>query len=286
MHRCEKCGKNFNKKSNYIVHLNKKFPCVKPQLPEGVKLYICELCEYSTDIKCNFLKHKNRKNPCIQIEEKIINSKDYDINDPKKAIEEICKQYKITHAQVIDMLNSGNNIHIEKIENNTTNNINNTTNNITNNINITINPFGKEDLSHIDNKKARRILNNGLLAVSKYIEYVHQDKDAPQNHNVYIGSWSGRANINMYNGKKWAMVNKEDVIPTLIDNCMDFINDKMDELDKKNPEDEKIYRMANRLKTAYDENDMTKLKCISKEIQKTLYNNKDIIKDTIKKHKL
>ena len=39
--------------------------------------------------------------------------------------------------------------------------------------------------------------------------------------------------------------------------------------------------MANRLKSAYDNNDVSKLKSIAKEIRKTLYNNKNIVKNTI-----
>ena len=63
---------------------------------------------------------------------------------------------------------------------------------------------------------------------------------------------------------------------------MDFINDNLEKLDKNDLDDERISIMANRLKTAYDDNDTVKLKCIAKEIQRTLYNNKKIVKNTIK----
>lgn len=261
MYECVKCNKTFIKKGDYTRHINRKTPCIK------IELYICEHCDYKTNRKYNFIKHKNRKTTC---------NSEQNIEESHK-IEEIKKPFEFQ-----DELKKLYDKYKISINNGTINNINNNINNI--NL-ITINPFGKEDLSHIDNTKAKKILNNGLLAVSKYIEYVHQDSDVPQNHNLYISGWNSRSNVNMFNGKKWIIADKDDVIPQVIDNCMDFINDKIEELDETNPEDEKILRMANRLKTAYDNNDVGKLKCVAKEIQKTLYNNRDIIKDTLKKHK-
>ena len=272
---CDRCGKEFYHKSAYTKHINKKFSCIKVVLNDN-HVYVCNVCGYSTDVKCNLTKHQNRKNPCEPGEynnETTLSNDDTEMF--KKELADLCNKYNIPN--IPDMKDIPN---IKNINNGTIINCSNSTVNV-----ITINPFGQEDLSHIDNKKARRILNNGLLAVSKYIEYVHYDENTPQNHNVYIGGWNNRANVNVYDGKKWVVIGKEDVIAQVIDNCMDFINDKIDELDKNNPDDEKIFIMANRLKTAYDDNDVSKLKCVAREIQRTLYNNKGIPKQTMKKQK-
>ena len=62
--------------------------------------------------------------------------------------------------------------------------------NIQNNIqnNIKIYAYGKEDLSHILEKDFKNILNKGFKSVPNLVEYIHSNKNKPENHNIYISA--------------------------------------------------------------------------------------------------
>ena len=67
LYKCKKCLKEFNKKSNYKAHLNKKFPCkldtslknnsiLVPNMEHNSR-YICNYCNRSYSRKPNLNKH-------------------------------------------------------------------------------------------------------------------------------------------------------------------------------------------------------------------------------------
>ena len=77
---------------------------------------------------------------------------------------------------------------INNNSNNTTNTTNITNNNLTNNVTvqIQINPFGKEDISHITLEDYKKCLEQRFPGLFEYIKLVHLNKNAPQNHNVLL----------------------------------------------------------------------------------------------------
>jgi DNA-directed RNA polymerase subunit RPC12/RpoP len=84
-YKCEKCNKEFNKKSNYIKHINKKKPCIVDENNENnvnnvntdkinTIIYKCGKCNKEFNKKSNYTYHINKKNPCnskLLINEKI-----------------------------------------------------------------------------------------------------------------------------------------------------------------------------------------------------------------------
>jgi hypothetical protein len=84
-----------------------------------------------------------------------------------------------------------------KIINNQSNtNCNNT---IHNNINFLA--FGNEDYSFISEDKLKSLLNKGFDSVPKLIEYLHFNKNKPENSNIYISNIKDPY-IMVFNGNK------------------------------------------------------------------------------------
>ena len=94
----------------------------------------------------------------------------------------ICKEKNTNNLTTI---NNNTNIISNNITTTTTNNTLNNTNNITNNITITI---GKEDLSYLTIKDIVEMIKRGFCCELEYISKVHQNPDAPQNHNIIFSN--------------------------------------------------------------------------------------------------
>jgi DNA-directed RNA polymerase subunit RPC12/RpoP len=286
--------------------------------------YVCNRCSKIFLLKGDYTRHLKRKNPCEKIECEIenntfeINDKDkiYEKNDMKSEIKDNTfinllfdkldkMQNKMDNMQEkIDDLSDENKILREKVEyvemsikdslntvNNTVNS-NNTINNNTVNVNINLKSHGKEDYEFITENVWKKILDGGFGSIYKLIEYVHFNKDKPEYHNVYMPSKKQNMYVMVYNGNKWKLVNKKDIISTLKENGIGFIEGKFDELNNENKLTEKAKKgMRNFLKeynnncNIENENDnIIKKKLdsqIEKEIELILYNNKDIVMETI-----
>ena len=140
LYKCNKCNKEFNRKSNYINHINRKFPCnnlvienilLNESSVTEKQLYKCETCHK----KSNYTKSDN------EIVSELKNYKNEYFN--------LLVKYEELQNKFID-LNKNN------IINNTTNNnniINNNTNNI---INITLTNFGNDPRKKIALASSRR----------------------------------------------------------------------------------------------------------------------------------
>ena len=140
LYKCNKCNKEFNRKSNYINHINRKFPCNNLVIDNIIlnessvtekQMYKCEKCHK----KSNYTKSDN------EIVSELKNYKNEYFN--------LLVKYEELQNKFID-LNKNN------IINNTTNNnniINNNTNNI---INITLTNFVNDPHKRIVLASSRR----------------------------------------------------------------------------------------------------------------------------------
>jgi len=76
LYKCNKCNKEFNRKSNYITHINRKFSCnnlvieniilddtnsVSESSVTEKKMYTCETCLKEFNKKSNYTSHINKK---------------------------------------------------------------------------------------------------------------------------------------------------------------------------------------------------------------------------------
>jgi DNA-directed RNA polymerase subunit RPC12/RpoP len=69
-YKCEKCNKEFNQKSNYLKHINRKNSCIL--IDNNIIIYKCEKCNKEFNHKTNYLYHINKINSCndINLQEK------------------------------------------------------------------------------------------------------------------------------------------------------------------------------------------------------------------------
>ena len=66
-YKCTKCNKEFNQKSNYIAHINRKKSCILNDNDcevHNTLNYKCIKCNKEFNKKSNYIKHINNKNPC------------------------------------------------------------------------------------------------------------------------------------------------------------------------------------------------------------------------------
>jgi hypothetical protein len=256
----------------YYEKLKHTYSIDKFQIPnKKMKEYICDTCDKKFNKKSGYTDHLNRKNPCKKIEVIDIKNILQEITNLKTKLDDVEKENK----KLKEMITSNDN---KNITNNNTQN-NNTLNNVEtmNVVNIVLNGFGNEELSHLTEKQIREILKKGFKSIPKYIEYVHFNDKAPSNKNICITNRRDNT-VNVYNGKKWILQNKEEFLDEIRGKGMDFIYKNVDELDEKNIEDQKILKIINRFIKSYEDEDKDKLKMIDKDIQLILYNNNKDVK--------
>ena len=117
LYKCEQCNKEFNKKSNYLSHINKKNPCNSNDLIQENKILLDKIKE---------LENVQKYNTQLEKENIQLKTENEKINELYNNLLNKCISNNTTN-------NNSNN-------NNTTNN--NTTNNI---IKIKLVNFGQED---------------------------------------------------------------------------------------------------------------------------------------------
>ena len=230
--------------------------------------YICDTCKKKWKNKTDFTRHQNKKNPC--------------------------KIYRISNVDKINLLiNKINELEnkmseMEKIKPTITNNTNNNTNNTNNiinkidNINITITPiaFGKEDLSVLTDKIAKRILSRGFKSIPEFVKTLHFNEDIPEYQNVYIPNWRDKSNILVFDGSKWNLENKDEILNDLKDKGIEYIQTKFDELDENDKNDIMIIKKIKRFLESHEEE--KKIELLKKDLLLILYNNRELVEKTRK----
>ena len=218
---CSICNKNFgNRKSNYIIHINRKIPCLKiphnpSQIPHNAEfhqnIFSCEFCNKSFSRKDNltrhiniWCKHTNKNNNTISNE--IINEIK-DIKQEHKKIIKINEEIKQENKEMKKKIKKleKQNKSITQINKNTTNT--NSHNNITNTINIT--NFEKFDYNKITDDVLLKLINaialkdacNNNLIIDA-IKEIHFNDKYPENMNMYIAD-KNRGIMKVCNQNKW-----------------------------------------------------------------------------------
>lgn len=285
-YQCKKCFKVFKTKQILTKHYNRKIPCTKNNIIEIIPNYSKETPNYSKKTP-NYSKMElegglniiKKIKPKCEYCNKFYSTK-YNLNKHFK----ICKSkllYEKTQSELQMKYNClMNEIEILKKEksnhiiNNTENNItiNSTINNNTqNNINITVNPFGNEIYDYLSDKSYRCAINSRIGGIVKLIKDINFNTAYPQNHNVYIPNKKDKYAM-IYNGNKWILNKKDDVIDNLINNNFLRINNYYEENNNKLSIKEK-QNIEKLNKMIID----GQPKQLQDSIYLVLYNNRDLI---------
>jgi hypothetical protein len=139
--------------------------------------------------------------------------------------------------------------------------------------NITLIAYNKQpDLSHLTNRDYLRIMNKGFKSVPKLIEEIHFNPNKPENQNIYIPNIKNNYAM-VWNGKKWDLTNRKEIIEDMYDNNSNILIEKMEEMDGNNIKDS----IKRKFKRFIEKKEDDKIKNrIKDEIKLLLYNNKEV----------
>jgi hypothetical protein len=249
VYACPRCLCEFQKKSHYDCHVNRKHKC---ELDASHKN---ELNTNTLNLILEELKNVKEDNKKIKEDNKQIKE--------QMQIMEI-KYNAITEQASLQHVNNGS---ITKINNKGT--INNTT--------INVVAFGKENMDFSIDEIGK--LCQGNKTVPNLINYMHFNESKPENHNVYMPNRKNKSEVFVHNGVKWMLADKKTTVEQLIDKGIEYVEGKMEELSTVISKSK--YNAVERAIDAYNENEgdanNEANKKITKDIELILYNNKDLI---------
>jgi hypothetical protein len=275
-HKCPKCKKRFGQKGHLEYHVTNN-ACKEYS-------HYCDLCGKGFTTASSMHRHINSNcavkkendnnnneilNRLIQMEAemKLTNKK-------MKMLEKDNKKVKKLELTVEKLSNENKKIKkVNKtIQTNSNNNNNNSINNGTViNAAITLVGYGNEDMSKIDKAEILKVLQSGFNSTLKLTEAVHFNPKYPEGQNIYISNMKDKYAM-MYDGEKWTLTTKDELINTIYEDKKDYIENNLEHfIDSLTP-----FRI-NALKRWLDTDDNDKnVKNIKENIKLLLYNSRNI----------
>jgi hypothetical protein len=150
------------------------------------------------------------------------------------------------------------------------------TNNITQNIqnNIKLLAYKNTDISHLTDKDFLSCLKHSNMCIPHLIKKIHFNPEKPENHNIYISNLKNNY-IMTYDGVKWNLHNRDNIINDIIDNNEVILEQKLEDWIENGNMFPEIMTKFNRY-LEKKENDVV-LNKIKDEIKLVLFNNRCII---------
>jgi hypothetical protein len=295
MHKCNKCGKEFQYKSFLNKHTSKKKSCddidtinnnydkkindidteIDTKTNESLKiLTTCLFCNKHFYNKTNTNRHIL---DFCKVKKELINTKNNIIEEKNKLIEEKNEQEKenIKNNEIKELKAMIEKLierqPIQPIQNITNNNNNiNQTNNV-----IMINNFGNENLSHITLQDYKKYFSTYFKGFLNFIEKVHFDDNMPENHNICITNMKSK-DIKVYEGDKWIAKPKTNVIDKFLRKKLNTLIDKCEEFEETDQITDKVVDKFSEFQVNYMDNSAKKN--TKDDVILMIYNNKDKVK--------
>tara|TARA_B100001248_G_C27356670_1_gene444190 strand:- start:517 stop:1434 length:918 start_codon:yes stop_codon:yes gene_type:complete len=222
--------------------------------------YICEYCERRFNFKQSYYRHMKTCKIKREIDE---NEK----NEMNKIVDLLNKQLEDQKQQINELI---------KKSGGTTNNItyNQQNNNVNNNIKLL--GYRKTDISHLSDKDFISCISHSNFCIPHLIQKIHFDPDKPENHNIYISNIKNNYAM-IYDGDKWNLTNRDDLIEEILEEKEIIIEEKLEEWLEKGKQYPEIMRKFTRY-LEKKENDSV-LDKIKDEIKLVLFNNRNLIKN-------
>jgi len=238
---CDKCSKLYSSASSYNRHIKLSRCKIK------VNEMVCSYCDKSYKSKQNRQKH----------EIKCRDMRDNEIKRLNEKIVELEKTVILTQPSITNNIVNNNNTNTQ--------------------VNYFINNYGNEDTSHITKRDFLRIFKTRKMSIPTFIEMLHFNKDAPQNHNVYISNYKDCYAL-IFSNNKWKIIDKNEILRKLIFDSRDLLETEFDEFkasELKNKMDERSMELFQEyLDNVEEDNIMNGLK---ETIKLLLYNEKDMV---------
>ena len=283
---CKNCNKEFDHKSTYIRHINRKHKCKENvDNNENIVNYSlsgtgfpkqeyekinnrCDYCQHVYSTKYNLNKHQ--KNCKIKqdfiVKEELFQLLKLEINKNNKDLE---KQNLFLKLQINKLQKE---LNINKTTNITNHNYTSISNTNCNNKTINILAYEKTDLSHLTDKDFENIMKKCYKSVPTLIEKTHFNPLKPENKNIYISNIKQNF-IMKYNGDKWILGNQDETLNDLYENSSNILEDKLENWETNKFKYDKI--AVEKFYKFLDNKDKDNIKNgIKDEIKLILYNNK------------
>ena len=298
---CPRCGYTINIKKKYENHLRRKKLCeniisddnleseylkynIKEKINENDKLnsaksrqippnsaksrqnqcifYECEYCEKSFTRKDSLIKHQNGRCKAKQ-------EKDNEKNELKKMMEIVDKlneKLDKKDEQISELIKkTGNTTNITYSQQNNT---------ISNNIKLL--GYRNTDISHLSDKDFISCISHSNFCIPHLIKKIHFNPDKPENHNIYISNIKNNYAM-LYDGDKWNLTNKDDLINEILEEKEIIIEEKLEEWVEKGKQYPEIMKKFTRY-LEKKEHDVV-LDKIKDEVKLVLFNNRNLIKN-------
>jgi hypothetical protein len=219
LYKCDKCFKEFNKKHNYQLHINRKFPCNNNLDKDSI---IKELTDENI-----LLKNENNelKNEIDLLKKEINLLKIEKEHEAKEIYKDVLEKY-ISNDKIIKKKNNN-------IKNTNSNNVNTNSNNTINNY-YNLVPFGMENIDDLTPEEKKTILNSGMYCSVMCTKKLNCNPRLPQYQNIaFTNLRSNDAKI-YDKDKTWKTIDKEDLFEIVIPRRIDDINTIIDNYENIN----------------------------------------------------
>lgn len=275
-YECYSCFKLFTHKGTYERHITKKNPCnplnliadpITPIVVAQPTDTQCCSCFKTFSNKNNRIKHETTSK-CFLKKIKMDEEQQEKENQAIKKLQEDNKQMAEKLKELEEIVKSGAK---SSTNNNNSHNNSHNTNNIQNN-NYTVNMYGKEDVSHITDAQIMKVISQGYRSVPAYILLKYFSDEMPGNSNVCNTNIKSPY-ILVFNGKKWELKDKKDMIEQMYGCNFDELEEKFHEFkDTYKMKENSIAGFLNYINEGYTG---AVIDNISKDINKLLYNERD-----------
>lgn len=222
---CERCNKEYSKKSHYLDHINRKYPCVitnnnfieahnndiRQQVPPPKKEFKCEECNKVFTRKDALKRHTSAKT-CQK-------NKNYidEIKQIRLDVDELKRLSLAEHQN-------------QSITNNT---INNTTNNIVINNNIILKAFGFEDYNCFKEETKINFINEGEECCPKVACAVYCNERLPQNANIFVKSIEDKIGYIYGNNYRWKTSLVKEIMKDVLNNLQYNVREYIEQVGHK-----------------------------------------------------
>ena len=282
LYKCIRCNYSNIHKNDFKKHLKRKILC-KPLVNDVDRLQLFQY--YNFDVPDELVHNITQCNPKTSPNVTQCNPKTSPNVIPKKYICNYCNKgfafyqgrsrhilyrckKKDKHENIINQ-----NINITNNTINSNNTINNTTNN------IVLVAFGQEDMSKLSKEQILKCLKTGFQSVKNLTNAVHFNKQIPEFKNILVSNIKDKYG-KIYDGAKWIVKNKNDLLNDLYDEKKRFIEEQLDNNDIISSLTNLQTNALNRwltIEDEYDNDNDDKIKGLKSEILLELYNNRSLV---------
>ena len=217
--------------------------------------YFCQYCERNFNFKQSYYRHMKT----CKVKREIDNEK----NEMNKMVNLLNNQLKDKDRKIDELIKKSG-----------TTNITYNQQNINNNIKLL--GYRNTDISHLSDKDFISCISHSNFCIPHLIKKIHFDPDKPENHNIYISNIKNNYAM-IYDGDKWNLTNKDDLINEILEEKEIIIEEKLEEWLEKGKQYPEIMKKFTRY-LEKKENDVV-LDKIKDEVKLVLFNNRSLVKN-------